>query len=82
MLVAAEDAISKQLLTLGVEGLGVAVSVTMFFSIALVATIRASDARKERGVAAAIPWTVVAVLAYAAFAALVILGVRVVVNKD
>ncbi len=77
----AENSVAQQLLTLAAEGFLVAVGVSLFFSLALVGTIRATDARRDGRTAAALPWTVLALLAYTGFFAFAVLGVLVVVDK-
>ncbi len=77
----AGHSLGHQLLTLAGEGLGVAVGVSFCFSLALVGTIRATDARREGRRAAVLPWTALALVAYAAFGALAVLGVLVVIDK-
>ena len=81
MIVLAAESVGQQLLTLAWQGLGVTIGVTLCFSFALVATIRASEARRDGHNVAVVPWTVLAVLAYAAFAGFAVLAVAVVVDK-
>ena len=81
MIRLAADSVGQQLLTLTWQGLGVTIGVTLCFSLALVGTIRASDARREGHNAAVVPWTVLALLAYTAFAGFAVLAVLVVVDK-
>jgi hypothetical protein len=81
MIPLAEDSVAQQLLTLTAEALGVTVGVTLCFSLALVGTIRANDARRDGRTAAALPWTAVALLAFAGFGLFTVLAVLTVVNK-
>ena len=81
MTILAAESVGQQLLTLAAEGLGFAVGASLCFSLALVGTIRASDARRRGHMTAAVPWTALALLSYATFAALVTLGLLVVVDK-
>ena len=77
----AEQSLGEQLLTLTAQGFGVAVGVSLAFSLALAGTIRATDARRAGHHRAVLPWTILALVAYAAFGVLVVLGVLVVVDK-
>ena len=81
MIPLAEQAVGEQLLQLAAQGLGVAVGVCFCFSLALVGTIRATDARRAGRARAVLPWTVLALTAYAAFGLLAVLGVLVVLDK-
>jgi hypothetical protein len=77
----AADSVAQQLFTLAWQGLSVTIGVTLCFSLALVGTIRASDARRAGHNAAIVPWTVLALVAYAAFIGFAVLAVLVVVDK-
>jgi hypothetical protein len=77
----AAESVGQQLLTLAWQGLGVTIAVTFCFSFALVGTIRASEARRDGHNAAVVSWTLLAVIAYAAFAAAAVLAIAVVVDK-
>jgi hypothetical protein len=77
----AAESVAHQLLTLAWQGLGVTIGVTLCFSLALVGTIRASEARREGHNVAVLPWTALALVAYAAFALFAVLAVVVVVDK-
>ena len=81
MSLLAAESVGHQLLTLAWQGLGVTIGVTLCFSLGLVGTIRASEARRDGHNAAVVPWTLLAVLAFAAFAAFAVLAVAVVVDK-
>jgi hypothetical protein len=81
MIPIADHSVGHQLLTLTLEGLGVTIGVTLAFSLALVGTIRATEARGRRSTAAALSWSAIAVLAYATFLGFAVLGVLVVVDK-
>ena len=81
MIPLAEQAVGDQLIELAARGLGVAVGVTFCFSLALVGTIRATDARRAGRTGVVLPWTLVALAAYAGFGLLVVLGVLTVVDK-
>jgi hypothetical protein len=81
VIVLAAESVAEQLLTLAAQGFGVAVGVILAFSLALSATIRVTDARRAGHRAAVLPWTVVALVAYAAFGLMVVLALFVVVDK-
>jgi hypothetical protein len=81
MIPFADHSVAHQLLTLTLQGMGVTIGVTLAFSIALVGTIRATEARGRQSTAAALSWSVMAVLAYATFIGFAVLGVLVVVDK-
>jgi len=64
-----------------VEGLVVSIGVTLCFSVALVATMRTADARREGQALPLAAWLLLAALGFAAFAGFVVLGVVVVADK-
>lgn len=81
MIPLAAQSVGEQLLQLAAQGLGVAVGVSFCFSLALVGTIRATDARRAGKTGAVLPWTLLALAAYVGFGLLLVLGVLVVVDK-
>ena len=80
MIVAAEKVL-PQLRDLALYATGVALGVSLAFALALVGTVRASEARRSGSSAAALPWSLLALAGYLAFAALAIKGIKVVTTK-
>jgi hypothetical protein len=58
------------------------VVVTTTYSLVVLGTARSADARRNGHGTAAIVWGGVAVLAFAAFATAVVLGVEIMLSKD
>lgn len=81
-MIPAAESLASQLAQLIAEGLIVSFGVTLCFSLALVGAIRASEARNDRRAASLVSWSLLAVVAFAAFSAFVVLGVLVVANKQ
>ncbi len=81
MTVFALDSVGANLVHLIWEATLVGVAVIVAFSFALTATIRATEARAESRHVAVVSWSVLALLAYTAFAGSAILAVHVVVSK-
>ena len=81
MPVFALDSLGTDLLTLIWEAAVVGIGVILAFSFALKATIRASEARSESRHAAVVSWSVLALVAYTAFAASAVLAIHVVTSK-
>lgn len=81
MPVFALDSVGSNLVHLIWEATVVGIAVVFAFSLALKATIRASEARAESRHAAVVSWSIVALLAYTAFAASAVLAVHVVTKK-
>jgi hypothetical protein len=73
--------VAEQIGTLIVEGLLVAVGVTLCFSLGLSAAIRTGDARRDGHAGVAALWTAVAGLAFLAFAGFAVLAVLIVAQK-
>ena len=69
------------LLELAVASLGAGVGATVAFSLVIYGTARASDLRRQDRALAAGAYGVIAALALAACAALVVFGIRVMVQK-
>ena len=80
-MITAADAVLPQLRDLALYATVVALGVSFSFAIALVGTVRASDARRAGNTAAALPWSLLALIGYAAFAVLAVKGVLVVTTK-
>ena len=81
MPVFALDSLGTDLLTLIWEAAVVGIGVILAFSFALKATIRASEARADSRHAAVVSWSVLALIAYTAFAASAVLAIHVVTSK-
>ena len=81
MPVFALESLGQDLLTLIWEAAVVGSGVILAFSFALKATIRATEARAESRHAAVVSWSVLALIAYAAFAASAVLAIHVVTKK-
>lgn len=80
-MILAADAVLPQLGDLALYATAVALGVSVAFSLALVGTVRASEARRGGSTLAALPWSLLALLGYAAFLALAVKGVAVVTTK-
>ena len=81
MPVFALQSLGTDLLTLIWEAAVVGIGVILAFSFALKATIRAHRGARRRRHAAVVSWSVVALVAYAAFAASAVLAIHVVTQK-
>lgn len=81
MPVFALQSLGEDLLTLIWEAAVVGIGVILAFSFALKATIRATEARADSRHAAAVSWSLAALLAYTAFAASAVLAIHVVTKK-
>ncbi len=81
MPVLALQSLSSNLVHLFWEATVVGIAVILAFSVALTATIRATEARADGRRAVLASWFVLALLAYTAFAASAVLAVHVVTKK-
>lgn len=79
--VLALQSFGRDLVQLIVESAVVALLVIFAFSLALKATIHATEARATGRHAAVVSWSVLAMLGYAAFLASAVLAIYVVTNK-
>lgn len=75
------DSLGADLMTLIWEAAVAGLTVTLAFSIALTATIKASDARTESRFASLAAWAAVAVIGYAAFALAAVYAIYIVTHK-
>ncbi len=80
-MILAAQSVSSQLVDLVLYATIATLGVSLSFALALVGTVRASESRRGGSVAGAVPWTLLAVLGYAAFAALAVKGIIVVTQK-
>ena len=78
----AAKTVAEQLLQLAAEGLIVTIGVTLCFSLALVGTVRAGDARRDGRNARLVSWSLLAAICFVAFAGFVVLGIAVVTHKS
>lgn len=81
MMMAADPSVTSQIADLALYATAVTLGVSLAFALALVGTVRASEARRDGSAATALPWSILAFLGYAAFAALAIKGIIVVTTK-
>ena len=80
-MILAAQSVAQQIADLVLYATVVTLGVSIAFALALIGTVHATDARRERRTVAAIPWTVLAVLGYAAFVAFAVKGITVVTKK-
>lgn len=79
--VLALQSVGRDLVQLVVESAVVGLLVIFAFSLALKATIHATEARAEGRHAAVVSWSALAMLGYTAFAASAVLAIKVVTSK-
>lgn len=80
-MILAAQSVASQIGDLALYATVVTLGVSMSFALALVGTVRASEARREGGGLIAVPWSVLAILGYGAFIALAVKGIVVVTQK-
>lgn len=80
-MILAVQSVSSQLADLALYATITALGVSLSFALALVGTVRASEARRAQRMASAVPWSLLALLGYGAFAALAVKGIIVVTQK-
>ncbi len=80
-MILAAQSVAEQIADLVLYATVVTLGVSLAFALALIGTVHASDARRDQRVVRAVPWTILAVLGYAAIVALAVKGILVVTKK-
>lgn len=80
MIVAAQS-VAEQIADLILYATVVTLGVALSFALALIGTVRATERRRDGHLAAALPWTVLALAGFAAFIAFAVKGIIVVTQK-